>query len=68
MSINEPMAVREAARSKQQVDSLERQLATLRSKAAKQRNEVARLTKAVEELQEMNKRLTAQIKWMRGER
>ena len=68
MSINEPMAVREAARSKQQVDSLERQLATIRSKAAKQRNEVARLTKAVEELQETNKRLTAQIKWMRGER
>lgn len=67
MSINEPMAVREAARSKQQVDSLERQLATLRSKAAKQRNEVARLTKAVEELHETNKRLTAQIKWMRGE-
>ena len=67
MSINEPMAVREAARSKQQVGSLERQLATLRSKAAKQRNEVARLTKAVEELQETNKRLTAQIKWMRGE-
>ena len=68
MSINEPMAVREAARSKQQVDSLERQLATIRSKAAKQRNDVARLTKAVEELQETNKRLTAQIKWMRGER
>lgn len=68
MSINEPMAVREAARSKQQVDSLERQLATIRSKSHKQRNEIARLSQFIEEIQKENQKLLAQIKWMRGER
>ena len=61
------MSIDDSGRLRQQLDSANRQSATLRSKAAKQRNEIARLTKAIEELQEMNKRLENEIKWMKGE-
>lgn len=61
------MSINDSGRLRQQLDSSNRQCATLRSKAAKQRNEIARLTKAIEELQEMNKRLENEIKWMKGE-
>lgn len=61
------MSINDSGRLRQQLDSANRQCATLRSKAAKQRNEIARLTKAIEELQEMNKRLENEIKWMKGE-
>lgn len=45
----------------------QQECATLRSKRAKQRNEIARLTQRVEELVEANKKLVDEIKWMRGE-
>jgi len=61
------MAVNDAARSKQQMDSLNRQNAALRSKAHKQRNEIARLNHFIEEIQKENQKLLAQIKWMKGE-
>ena len=61
------MSINDSGRLRQQLDSANRQCATLRSKAAKQRNEIARLTKAIEELQEMNKRLENELKWMKGE-
>jgi len=68
MSINEPMAVHEAARAKQQLDSLNRKYAALQSKAAQQRNEIGRLTRAIESLTKDNKKMLADLKWMRGEK
>jgi septal ring factor EnvC (AmiA/AmiB activator) len=61
------MAVNDAARSKQQLDSLNRQYAALQSKAHKQRNEIARLNHFIEEIQKENQKLLAQIRWMKGE-
>lgn len=68
MSFNEPMAVHEAARAKQQLDSLNRKYAALQSKAAQQRNEIGRLTRAIECLAKDNKKMLADLKWMRGEK
>lgn len=69
MSSNDvAVAVNDAARAKQKLDSIVRKYAALQSKAAQQRNEVGRLTKLVEELREDNKKLLADIKWMRGEK
>jgi predicted nucleic acid-binding Zn-ribbon protein len=62
------MSIDDSGRLRHQLDSANRQCATLRSKAAKQRNEIARLTKLVEELQDANKKLTADLKWLRGEK
>jgi len=61
------MAVNDAARSKHQLDSLNRQYAALQSKAHKQRNEIARLNQFIEEIQKENQKLLAQIRWMKGE-
>jgi predicted nucleic acid-binding Zn-ribbon protein len=61
------MSINDSGRLRQQLDSANRQCATLRSKAAKQRNEIARLTKAIEELQSEKAKLIAEIKWMKGE-
>lgn len=41
--------------------------ATLRSKVAKQRNEIARLTQALEKVTADKLKLLSDIKWMRGE-
>jgi len=41
--------------------------ATLRSKIAKQRNEIARLTQLNEKLMAEKAKLLSDIKWMRGE-
>ena len=46
---------------------LSQQYDKLQAKAAKQRNEVARLTQLVEKLREDNRKLLSDIKWMRGE-
>jgi predicted nucleic acid-binding Zn-ribbon protein len=61
------MSIDDSGRLRHQLDSANRQCATLRSKAAKQRNEIARLTKAIEELQSEKAKLIAEIKWMKGE-
>lgn len=39
----------------------------LKKKADKQRNEIARLQQNVDKLMEDNRKLLADIKWMRGE-
>lgn len=41
--------------------------ATLRSKIAKQRNEIGRLTQALEKCAAEKAKLLSDIKWMRGE-
>ncbi len=46
---------------------LDRQVKSLQSKAATQRNEIARLTQKLEAVTEQKARLLADIKWMRGE-
>ena len=40
----------------------------LRKKAAKQRNEIARLTQALEKATAEKAKLLADLKWMRGEK
>jgi len=40
---------------------------TLKSKMAKQRNEIARLTQLVEQLQTEKAKLLSDLKWIRGE-
>jgi len=50
----------ELGRLKQQFDKLQ-------AKANKQRNEIARLTQAVEQLQKDKASLLADLKWIRGE-
>ena len=62
------MSINDSGRLRQQLDSSNRQCAALRSKAAKQRSEIARLTKLVEELQNDNKKLNIDLKQMRGEK
>ena len=46
---------------------LKQSYSALQSKAATQRNEIARLTQLVESLRANNKKLTSDLKWMRGE-
>jgi len=46
---------------------LKQSYSALQSKAATQRNEIARLTQLVEGLRASNKKLTSDLKWMRGE-
>ena len=62
------MSIDDSGPLRHKLYSAYRESAKLRSKAAKQRNEIARLTKLVEELQDANKKLTADLKWMRGEK
>lgn len=44
------------------------EIATLKSKAARQRNEIARLTQALEVATEEKRRAVDELKWMRGEK
>ncbi len=45
----------------------DKELAKLQSKLAKQRNEIARLTQALEKCAAEKAKLLSDIKWMRGE-
>lgn len=47
---------------------VEEQLRKAQSKAATQRNEIARLTQKLEAVTEQKARLLADVKWMRGEK
>jgi peptidoglycan hydrolase CwlO-like protein len=49
-------------------DLLNQENNRLRSKLAKQRNEIARLTQSLEKLTEEKAKLLSDIKWMRGEK
>jgi hypothetical protein len=49
-------------------DLLNQENNRLRSKLAKQRNEIARLTQALEKLTEEKAKLLSDVKWMRGEK
>ena len=47
---------------------VEQQLRKAQSKAATQRNEIARLTQKLEAVTEQKAKLLADVKWMRGEK
>ena len=47
---------------------VEEQLRKAQSKAATQRNEIARLTQKLEAVTEQKAKLLADVKWMRGEK
>lgn len=47
--------------------ALHEENAKLRSKIAKQRNEIGRLTQVAEKLSEDKAKLLSDVKWMRGE-
>ena len=51
-----------------EIERLRTEIATLKSKAAKQRNEIARLTQALEVATEEKRRAVDDLKWMRGEK
>jgi ABC-type transporter Mla subunit MlaD len=51
----------------EELQRLKKSFADLQSKSAKQRNEIARLTQAVERLQEDKAKLFNDLKWIKGE-
>lgn len=51
----------------EELQRLKKSFADLQSKSAKQRNEIARLTQAVERLQKDKAKLINDLKWIKGE-